>query len=100
MATSIDPTAVISSSAQLGTNVTVGPYCIIGDNVLIGDSVRLYSHVVLDGHTSIGEGCEIFPFAVLGCGRNTYSMIMSHQADHRQKMRYPGTCNNASWNGD
>ena len=66
MATSIDPTAVISSSAQLGNDVTVGPYCIIGDNVAIDDNVRLHSHVVIDGHTTIGAGCEIFPFAVLG----------------------------------
>ena len=66
MATSIDPTAVISSSAQLGNDVTVGPYCIIGDNVAIDDNVRLHSHVVIDGHTTIGDGCEIFPFAVLG----------------------------------
>ena len=66
MATSIDPTALISSSAKLGNDVTVGPYCIIGDNVAIDDNVRLHSHVVIDGHTTIGDGCEIFPFAVLG----------------------------------
>jgi UDP-N-acetylglucosamine acyltransferase len=66
MATSIDPTALISSSAMLGNDVTVGPYCIVGDNVAIDDNVRLHSHVVIDGHTTIGNGCEIFPFAVLG----------------------------------
>lgn len=66
MAASIDPTAFISSSAQLGADVTVGPYCIIGDNVTIGDNVCLHSHIVIDGHTTIGDGCEIFPFAVLG----------------------------------
>ena len=66
MATSIHPTAVISSLAKLGNDVTVGPYCIIGDNVAIDDNVRLHSHAVIDGHTTIGDGCEIFPFAVLG----------------------------------
>ena len=66
MATSINPTAVIASSAQLGVDVTVGPYCTIGDNVVIGDNACLHSHVVIDGHTTIGDGCEIFPFAVLG----------------------------------
>ena len=66
MATSIHPTAVTSSSAKLGNDVTVGPYCIIGDNVAIDDNVRLHSHAVIDGHTTIGDGCEIFPFAVLG----------------------------------
>ena len=66
MANSIDLTALIASSAQLGDDVTVGPYCIIGDNVVVGDNVRLHSHVVIEGHTIIGDGCEIFPFAVLG----------------------------------
>ena len=66
MTSLIDATALIGSSAQLGANVTIGPYCIIGENVVIGDNTRLHSHVVIDGHTTIGEGCEIFPFAVLG----------------------------------
>jgi UDP-N-acetylglucosamine acyltransferase len=66
MATSIDLTALIASSAQLGSDVNIGPYCIVGDNVVIGDNVCLHSHVVIDGHTYIGDGCEIFPFAVLG----------------------------------
>ena len=63
MATSIDSTSLISSSAKLGNDVTIEPYCIIGDNVAIDDNVRLHSHVVIDGHTTISEGCEIFPFA-------------------------------------
>jgi UDP-N-acetylglucosamine acyltransferase len=66
MASLIDPTALIATSAQLGADVIIGPYCTIGDNVVISDNVHLHSHVVIDGHTTIGEGCEIFPFAVLG----------------------------------
>jgi UDP-N-acetylglucosamine acyltransferase len=66
MATLIDSTALIASSAQLGADVTVGPYCVIGGNVVIGDHSCLHSHVVIDGHTTVGQGCEIFPFAVLG----------------------------------
>ena len=66
MGYSIHPTALIASSAQLGAGITVGPYCIIGDNVVIGDHVRLHSHVVIDGFTTIGDDCEIFPFAILG----------------------------------
>jgi UDP-N-acetylglucosamine acyltransferase len=66
MASLIDPTALIASSAHLGADVTVGPYCTIGDDVVIGDHARLHSHVVIEGKTTIGDGCEIFPFAVLG----------------------------------
>ena len=28
--------------------------------------MRVASHVVIEGHTEIGEGCEIHPFAILG----------------------------------
>jgi len=34
--------------------------------VLLGDDCRLHSHVVIDGHTRLGRGNEIFPFASLG----------------------------------
>lgn len=62
----IHPTAIISEGAVLGDNVDVGPYCVIGPFVRIGDRTRLMSHVVIDGHTTIGRECSIFPFASLG----------------------------------
>jgi UDP-N-acetylglucosamine acyltransferase len=62
----IDPTAVISDGAQLGADVSIGPYCVIGANVVLGDRCRLHSHVVVQGHTEIGEDTEIFPFASIG----------------------------------
>jgi UDP-N-acetylglucosamine acyltransferase len=34
--------------------------------VQLGARVSLRSHVVVDGHTTIGEGTEIFPFASIG----------------------------------
>ena len=36
---SIHPTAIVSSKAELGKNVTVGPYAIIEDNVIKGGEV-------------------------------------------------------------
>ena len=65
--TDIHPTAIISNSATIGVGVSVGAYCVVGDNAVIGDGAKLMSHVVIDGHTSIGAGTEIYPFAVLGC---------------------------------
>jgi len=62
----IHPTAIINDGAVLGRDVDVGPYCIIGANVRIGDGTRLMSHVVIDGWTTIGSGCTVFPFACLG----------------------------------
>ncbi len=62
----IHPTAIVHDGAQLAGDVTVGPYCIIGPNVKIGDGTTLISHVVIDGHTTIGRRCEIYPFACIG----------------------------------
>jgi len=67
MSDNIHPTALIDPAAQIGANVRIGPYSIIGAKVAIGDNVHIHSHVVIDGNTSIGAGCEIFPFAALGC---------------------------------
>lgn len=44
----------------------IGPYCVIGPHVKIGNGTHLMSHVILEGHTTIGRGCEIFHGACLG----------------------------------
>ncbi len=62
----IHPTAVVDSGAELGEGVEVGPYCVIGPHVKIGAGTRLMSHVVVDGWTSLGAGCTVFPFASIG----------------------------------
>jgi UDP-N-acetylglucosamine acyltransferase len=62
----ISPTAVIHSKAQIGADCVIGPYCVIGENVALGAGCRLHSHVVIDGHTTLGENNEIFPFASIG----------------------------------
>lgn len=62
----IHSTALISSQAELGSDVEVGPYCVIEAGVKIGDGCRLHSHVVIHGQTEIGEGNEFFPFAAIG----------------------------------
>ena len=63
---SIHPSAVISPTAQLGENIEIGPFCVIEDNVTLGDGCRLHSHVVIHGHSEIGEENEFFPFAAIG----------------------------------
>ena len=62
----IHPTAVIHSKAQIGAGCKIGPYCVIGEHVALGDDCNLHSHVVVDGHTRMGKGNEIFPFAAIG----------------------------------
>ncbi len=62
----IAPTAVIHPKAQIGAGCVIGPYCVIGENVVLGAGCRLHSHVVIDGHTTLGDNNEIFPFASIG----------------------------------
>src|SRR6202012_3622167 len=62
----IHPTAIIHSAAKIGADCEIGPYCVIGEHVTLGDRCRLYSHVVVDGHTQLGDENEIFPFASIG----------------------------------
>ena len=62
----VHATAVIHPKAQIGADCQIGPYCVIGENVVLGDRCHLYSHVVIDGHTSLGCDNEIFPFASIG----------------------------------
>jgi len=39
---------------------------VIGEHVSLGAGCLLHSHVVIDGHTRLGEGNEVFPFASIG----------------------------------
>ena len=63
---SIHPTAIIHSGAQLDPSVEVGPYAIIGEFVKIGAGTVVQAHAFIDGHTTIGCNCKIFPFACVG----------------------------------
>ena len=62
----IHPTAIIDGAAELGASVEIGAYSVVGPNVTLGDGVKMHSHVVIEGHTSVGSGSEIFPFSMLG----------------------------------
>ena len=62
----IHPSAIIHPSAEIGASCLIGPYCVIGENVSLGAGCKLHSHIVIDGHTRLGQGNEIFPFASIG----------------------------------
>lgn len=63
---SIHPTAIVSEGAKIPASCTVGPYCTVGPNVVLGERCELVSHVVLDGHLTMGDDNRVFPFACLG----------------------------------
>ena len=64
--TFIHPTALIEPGALIGAGVQVGPFCHVGPDVRLGDGARLVSHVVVDGHTEIGEQAVLYPFCTVG----------------------------------
>lgn len=66
MSVTIHPSAIVDPSARLAEGVSVGPFCTVGPHVSLGARTRLVSHVVVDGHTEIGEDNTIYPFAMLG----------------------------------
>jgi UDP-N-acetylglucosamine acyltransferase len=66
MAQQIHPTAIIESGARLGADVVIGAYSYVGAQAVIGDGTVLHHHANVEGLTTIGQGCEIFPFACVG----------------------------------
>ena len=64
--TAIHPSAVVDRRAELGADVEVGAFSVVGPEVRLADGVKVHSHAVVTGRTSVGKGCEIFPFASVG----------------------------------
>ncbi|HUR46941.1 MAG TPA: acyl-ACP--UDP-N-acetylglucosamine O-acyltransferase [Candidatus Saccharimonadales bacterium] len=62
----VHPSAVVHPGAKIGEGTLIGPYCIVGEHVEIGPRCQLHSHIIIDGHTTLGEGNQIFPFASIG----------------------------------
>ena len=66
MAQEIHPTAIIEPGAQLGADVVIGAYAYVGAKAIIGAGTVLHHHANVEGRTTIGSKCEIFPFACVG----------------------------------
>ena len=58
--------AIISSKAQIGENVSIGAYSIIEDDVIIGNNTKIDSHAIIKQYTTIGSNCHIFSHSVIG----------------------------------
>jgi UDP-N-acetylglucosamine acyltransferase len=62
----IHPTAIISSNANIGTNVQIGAYSIIEDNVTVGDNCIIASNVLLKANTRIGKNNKLSSGVIIG----------------------------------
>ncbi len=66
MSNEIHKTAIVSPGASIGDGVVIGPYSIVGDKVTLAKGVVVSSHVTIDGDTSLGDDCRVFPYASIG----------------------------------
>src|SRR4051812_24717854 len=66
MSADIHPTAVVEAGAQLGAQVRIGAFAFVGAGVVIGEGTRLHHHASVEGNTTVGTACEVFPYACLG----------------------------------
>jgi len=57
----IHSTAIIETTAKIGSDVFIGPYTYIGENCVIGDGCSVYPHVYIGDNTTLGNNCTINP---------------------------------------
>lgn len=62
----VHQTALVDARAKVADTAEIGPYCVVGEGVEIGARCKLASHAVVLGPTRMGEGNEVFSFAVIG----------------------------------
>ena len=62
----IDPAARVHPGAVVGAGTVVGPFAVLGPDVRVGRHCRIGANAVIEGHTSIGDGTEVFPYASIG----------------------------------
>ena len=64
--TTVHPTAIVDPHAALGEGVEIGAYAVVGADVQVGDGTCIKPHAVLDGMTTVGAACTVFPVASVG----------------------------------
>jgi len=62
----IDATASVHPKAVIGRGSVIGPHAVVGPDVVLGKRCRVGASAVVDGHTTIGDESEIYPFASIG----------------------------------
>src|SRR5881396_836697 len=101
--TNIHATAVVHPKAEISAGCLIGPYCVIGPDVVLGAGCSLHSHVVIEGHTTLGEENEIFPFASIGLKTQDLKWkggLTRTQIGNRNTFREYVTVNSATGDGE
>jgi UDP-3-O-[3-hydroxymyristoyl] glucosamine N-acyltransferase len=74
----LDDSARVSDSAELGSNVTVYPFVFIGESVKVADNVVLYPGVYVGDDCRIGKDTIIHPNAVIHKGTIIGERVVIH----------------------
>ncbi len=99
----IHPTAIVDKTSEIDSTAEIGAYAIVEGGVRIGADTRIYPHGYIGAGTTLGRGCEVHPFAVVGHlpqdlkfeGAPTYTevgdetVVREHATIHRGTM--PGS---------
>lgn len=62
----IHPTAIVSSNAEIDTDVKIGPYSVIEDNVIISSGTEIGPHCVVHSYVRLGKNNQLHAQVVLG----------------------------------
>ena len=62
----IDPRAIVSPSARIGSGVRIGAWAVVGDEVELGEGCVLEHHAVVHGPARLGRENHVWSFAVIG----------------------------------
>src|SRR5436190_23761357 len=57
----IHPSAVISATAKIGSDVFIGAFTCVGDNSVIGDGTHLRAGAKVGDDVTVGTGCVLHP---------------------------------------
>ncbi len=71
----IHPTSVIAPGAVIADDVEIGPLCYVGPHVKLGKGCKLIAQCNIDGHTTLGENNEVYPFASLGQNAQDHDIV-------------------------
>lgn len=62
----IHSTAIVEEGAAIGPGSVIGAYAYVGAGVTLEAGCRLHHHATVEGFTSLGRNCEVFPYACIG----------------------------------
>jgi UDP-3-O-[3-hydroxymyristoyl] glucosamine N-acyltransferase len=65
IANGVHASAIVSSGAKIGKNVSIGPYTVVEDGVHIGAGTQIGAHSVIGVDCWIGDNCRIHPRVTL-----------------------------------